>query len=234
MIRIKAMPTVAPRFLQGMIYVAQERLKYFMEYPYTSRDRNDKKAIGRATTIKYLLPVARGERPALDLMLSRLRKLDYSYFAFDSCGSTSIGEGKFVCKTNPLIMTDNSGRRRIGSPDRWEIGEYLVEAPVFGILNAALETFKMRPFRADVIEDGTYSHGAYHPHHTRNSTCWSEWMYPITEGCRNCNFDMLFGAFIGFLKSYNSNSPLSTPPWSDPGDRTDISLYWMKPVYSGD
>jgi len=237
MIRIKAMPTVAPAFLKGLIFIAQERLKYFMNYPITARYAHDYKAINRATVIKYLVPVARAERSSLDLLLTRLRKLDYVSYEFDNCGSSNMMDGKFVCKTVPLIMTDmidhTMARRRRGvlptTPivTSWDIGDYIVSVPVYGVLNAALDTFKMRPNRDDVREN-VY----YHPHHHYEHTCWSQWLNPLTEGCRNCDFDLLFGAFIGFLRNYNSSSPLRQPPFIDWTMDHDREMFWMKPIRS--
>lgn len=220
MIKIKPMPTITPMFLQGLIYVAQERLKYFKKYPLNARDP---RAVSRATTIKYLVPVVRKERSALDLMLTRLRKLDYVSFDFENSGG-DFKDGKFVCKTSPLVMSD------VRSSRKWDIGSYVVNVSVYGIMNAALDTFKMQPDRTDLYreEHNTYWGYPYHPHHCSKNTCWGEWINALTEGCRNCNFDMLFGAFIGFLRTYNSGSPLVTPPLHDHSDDPEMELFWMK------
>jgi hypothetical protein len=270
MIRLKkAMPTITADFLKGVVYCAENKLQYFSKYPIsklppadTRRDEHDQwyfrqrevevknheqAVLNRAATIKYLVPIARKEKPALDLLLSRLRKLDYDRFELIyKTDENSIEEAEFVCTTVPLTMVDVNHRIRT-----WEIGQYNVVVPVYGLINASLQVFKMVPIQERLPMPGIgwpFSIG-YHPHHTSGNTCWADWAYPVTEACRNANFDMLFGAFIMFLKHYNSHSPLSNPPDNDythaPLGTDDwgitlpyvsprqYPLFWMKPYVSG-
>jgi hypothetical protein len=257
MIRLKAMPSVPEDFIKGMVYCAVERLKFFKQYPLelykpTAQDmkyypditqnwqyrKSVQDMASRAGAIKYLLPIARQEETAMDLLVSRLRKLNYETYVFKK--KSPLNKSEFICTTNPLTMVNINHKS-----ETWEIGKYVVTIPVEGILNASLGSFMMRPLEAD-YPDPTKVWIGFHPHHTSSSTCWSEWSYPITEACRTCNFDVLFGIFIRFLEHFNSHSPLAQPPHHDdsmaqPDPINDPSeygghisprnhcMYWMKP-----
>jgi hypothetical protein len=200
-------------FITAVCCCAVEKLKNFRDYPIYSRDHKDKQ-IERATAINYLVPLASREHRALDELLTRLRKLKYEKYEFFS-GEHSYTDGYFIGTTRPLVMTSDSG-------EKWEIGRYTVEVPVQGVLNKSLETFKMRP----IVLDVGILH-AYHPHHTSNHTCWSEWSQSLTEACANCHFDRIFGTFLAFLQSYYSGSPLARPPVRGEVRDVGTDMYWM-------
>jgi hypothetical protein len=212
-IRFVQPASVGNEFITAVCYCAVEKLKCFKDYPITLSDNRDRQ-IQKATVIKYLVPLARREHRSLDELLTRLRKLQYEKYEFYK-GEYGIADGYFLGTTRSLIMISNGG-------ERWKIGKYTIEVPIRGILNRSLESFKMRPFVPDV---GMLH--AYHPHHTSNFTCWSEWSQSLTEACANCHFDRIFGTLLGFLQSYYPGSPLALPP--GPGEVRDhgTDMYWM-------
>lgn len=213
MIRFTQPASITAEFIAAISYCAVEKLKNFRDYPVSSRACRDKQ-IERATAINYLVPLANREHRELDELLTRLRKLKYEKYEFFS-GEYGHADGYFLGITRPLIMTSDND-------EKWNIGRYTVKVPVQGVLNRSLETFKMRP----IIPDVEILH-AYHPHHTSNHTCWSEWSQSLTEACANCHFDRIFGTFLGFLQSYFPGSPLARPPQQGEVRDHGTDMYWM-------
>ncbi len=216
MIRFSQPAVVSGEFVAAVIYCAVEKLKNFKDYPLSARDYRDQR-VERATAVRYLVPLANKEHKALDELLTRLRKLKYEKYEFYQ-GKHGYVDGYFLGTTQPLIMTSSQG-------DRWKIGRYTVEVPVQGVLYRRLDTFKMHP----IVPDVGIVH-AYHPHHTSNHTCWSEWSHSLTEACSNCHFDRIFGTFLGFLQSYYPGSPLARPPRLGEMRDHGTDMYWMMQI----